>query len=78
MGHSSPRRGSITLPSDRLVAIVTDAGGVIDRAEALRRLAPITGVRETRSAVALALIGGRVVLTDQDALELSATEKATA
>jgi hypothetical protein len=70
MSKSDTQRGGIKPPTDRVVDVVRGAGGLVDRAAALRLIAPNTGVREARAAVGLALLLGRVVLTDEDELRL--------
>jgi hypothetical protein len=68
--QASRSSGAQTL-SGRVVEIVQALGGRAERAEVARPLAPILGVRDARSALGLALIGGQVRLDDDDVLHLA-------
>jgi hypothetical protein len=64
---ASPRR---LTRSERLCKIVKDAGGSMPRDEAMRRIAPIFGVREARLTLGLTLAGRYLRLGDDDVLHL--------
>lgn len=65
-------RAAITTPSERVVAVLEAAGGSLPRAEVGRRLAVRVGLKATREALALAVIGGYVTLDEYDVMRVSA------
>jgi hypothetical protein len=68
--ESSPSPSGVTPPSDRVVSVVRALGGRAERGDVMRRLAPALGIRDTRSGVTLALMGGRVRLDEDNVLHV--------